>query len=140
MDHLVDKSRTPSATGVQPTATENDVQRTLEADEARQALRAATGGQDAQVYLRLSERHTRGVGCDAEVARQRQLEPAAERGTADRRDSRAGQPGQLVAHRLKTPTGMLDVSCSWRLAKHFQVGAGHELAGLGTRDDQTAHV
>ena len=57
------------------------------ADEARQALRAARAGNDPEQDLGLTE--ARGLARDPQVARERELEPAAERVAADRRDHRA---------------------------------------------------
>ena len=56
------------------------------ADEPRRALRAAAAGEDAE--LDLGEAEAGGVGGDAQVARQRELQPAAEREPVDRRDHR----------------------------------------------------
>ena len=60
--------------------------RPAEADNARQALSAAGGGDNPKAELRLAE--FRGLRGDPDVARQRQLEPAAERVAVDRRDRR----------------------------------------------------
>ena len=49
--------------------------RPAEPDDAREPLRGAGTGDDAETELRLAE--LRGIGCKADVARQRELAPAA---------------------------------------------------------------
>ena len=64
------------------------------ADGARQALRAAGAGNDAELDLGLAE--ARVVGGDDEVAHHRQLAAAAERKSADRRDHRLADLADLL--------------------------------------------
>ena len=63
-------------------------------DDARQALRAAGAGRDGQSDLGQAE--TRALGADADVAGERQLQPAAEGVALDRGDGRHGQIGQAL--------------------------------------------
>ena len=67
-------------------AGEDDVLGARRTDQARQPLRAAAAGDDAEQDLGLAELGV--VGGDAEVARERELAPAAERVAVDRGDHR----------------------------------------------------
>ena len=69
-----------------------------EAADACESLRAAPAGNDSEVDLGLAElRARRGV---TDVARERELAPAAERETVDRRDRR-------LRHRLEQASGLV---------------------------------
>ena len=70
--------------GIHHAAGEHHVHRLGLADRARQALRAAGAGDDAELDLGLAE--ARGVGGDDEVAHHRQLAAAAEREAGHRGD------------------------------------------------------
>ena len=69
-------------------AADDHVDRSLDADEARQALGAAGARQQPQLDLRKSERRVRGG--DPVVRGHRQLEPPAETDAGYRRDDRLG--------------------------------------------------
>jgi hypothetical protein len=56
------------------------------ADDARQPLRAAGGGDDAKAKLRLAE--LRGLGGDPQIARERELAAATEGISVDSRNGR----------------------------------------------------
>ena len=73
--------------GLEDAAGEDDVERAALADDARQALRAAVDERDAPAALGEAEPRVRVA--DAQVAPQRQLEPAGEAPAADRGDRRA---------------------------------------------------
>ena len=75
--------RASAASGV---ALEHELERGFRADQARQALRAAGAGQQAE--LDLGQAELRLWRRDAIVARQRELEAAAQRVAVDRRDVR----------------------------------------------------
>ena len=103
-----------------------------DAGDARQPLGAARARDDPQPHLRQPE--LGGVGGDAEVAGERQLEPAAERGAVDRRDHRPRERGDGVHQRLSSsrkPQRLLE--------RHrpplLEIGAGAErLARPGQHD------
>ena len=80
--------------GAHVTAAPDQVLGLGRADEAGRALRAATAREDAE--LDLGEAEARRVGGDAQVARQRELEAAAEREPVDRRDHRPRDRGERV--------------------------------------------
>ena len=67
-------------------AGDDHLQRLLRSDQARQALRAAGAGQEAE--LDLGQADARRRGSDPEMAGERQLEAAAERGAVQGRDDR----------------------------------------------------
>src|SRR5439155_4096132 len=69
---------------VDDVAGQHEVLGPSETDDARQPLRRAGAGYDAEPELWLPER--RGLRRDADVARERQLAPAAERVPVDRGD------------------------------------------------------
>ena len=80
---------------------EDELLRDPEAADARESLRAAPAGDDAEVDLRLAE--SRLARCVADVAAERELAAAAEREAVDRGDRRLRhrleQPADLVAER-----------------------------------------
>src|SRR5690606_39328293 len=71
---------------------QHHAERAAVADDARQALRPAAAGQDPEPDLRLSEPGR--TGRDPEVARERELAPAAERVPVDLRDRRLRELGE----------------------------------------------
>jgi hypothetical protein len=108
------------------------VERRLDADRARQPLRAARAGQEAELHFR--QRDLRVAAGDARVAAERQLEPAAHAGPVDRRDDRLGarldDPDDGVERRLARRRGRAELA---------HVGAGREQ--LARADDHDgAHV
>ena len=66
-------------------------------DEPRKALGPSAAGHEAE--LRLGQAEARVVRCDHEVARQDQLEPAAEREPLHRGDDRLRERGEAIGHR-----------------------------------------
>ena len=101
-------------------------QRLGRADDARQPLRAAGTGQQAELHLRQADprrRHGHAV-----VAHQRGLETAAERGAVDCRHQRLARGFHLVEQRVQRRTLR-------RLAEFADVGASKEGApGTGQHD------
>ena len=136
MHDLVQYARAAAAPGVETASGQDEVQRLLQPDQPRQALRASAGRDEPQTDFRLSDGDARRVGGDPVVARQRELHASAKGRSVDGGDGRAGQPGQLVAHRLKAAAGGFDVMRRGGLADDLQVGAGDPLVGLATRDHQ----
>ena len=117
--------------GVHHAAGEDQVHRLGLADRARQPLRAADAGNDAELDLGLAE--LRGVGGDDDVALHDQLAAAAERKARDRRDHR------LARIRGRVPGGgeVAHERVDRGLVRHLlDVGAGGE--GLLRAGDQDA--
>ena len=90
LDHLIEERRLGEQTDGERFAREHDVDRTLDSDESRQALRATGPRQQAELDLGQAdlctrERHTM-------MTAQGQLEPPAERHTLDRRHDRLRHP------------------------------------------------
>ena len=117
-----DKSRRQRFVRAQEPAREDDVHGDRFPDRARQALRAAGAGDDADAGLRLAE--LRGRRCDDQVARHRQLVPAAEAVAGDRRDDR--RPGRA------DPVPALDAA---RVVHVDRRSRGH-LADVGPRRER----
>ena len=93
--------------GVHHAAGQDQVHRLGLADRARQPLRAADAGDDAELDLRLAELGV--VGGDDEVALHRELAAAAERKAGDRRDhrlARARKPHRQSAAKSPMKTSM----------------------------------
>ena len=101
-------------------------ERLRDARDARQALGPAGAGQDAELHLRHAE--LRGRDGDSIMTGERDLEPAAERGSVDRGDHRLGaifdDVDDLRQHRLREGLGG---------AEFADVRAGEE--GLAEADD-----
>ena len=86
LDDLVHQSGRERVLRGDRIARQDHRQRLLDADEARQALRAARAGDQAELDLRQAE--PRACGGDAEMAAHGEFEPAAERRAVHRRDGR----------------------------------------------------
>jgi hypothetical protein len=112
VDDLVEQRRLREHRHRQRLAREHHVQRAFDADDARQALRAARARQDAELHLGQADLGARER--DAVMTGQRELEAATERHALDRGDDRLRR---VVEHRVEAP----DV----RPARH--VGAGEFL-------------
>ena len=103
------------------------VERLLDTDDARQALRAARAGQKAEVDLgqpALRRRHG-----DPVVAAQRDLEAAAQRGAMDRRD-------EWLACALDRILDLDQARRGRRLAELGDVGAGDERLAVADEHDR----
>ena len=98
-------------------AGEDDVERLLNPDQPRQALRAAGAGNEAELDFRQAAFRRRDG--DAVVRRQRDLESAAERRSVQRGDDRLRRVLDPVEHVGKVGRG-------GRLAEFGNVGAGDE--------------
>src|SRR5438874_13157255 len=103
------------------------------ADEARQPLRPAIAGDEAE--LDLGEAELCGRQCQAKGAGERQLEPAAKGIAVDQRDRRHRQLVELRQHRLaeQGAGALLDEAAAHQL---LDVGAGREGAVAGAGDEQ----
>ncbi|MCY1225708.1 hypothetical protein D9M72_379120 [compost metagenome] len=111
-------------------AAEHQVQRRAGANQARQALRAAGAGQQAQLHLGQPEPGARGR--HAVVRRQRKLQPAAQRHAVQRGNDRPGAGLDRLAH-LAHPGPLA------RAAEFADVGAGTE-APASAVDDHGTHA
>ena len=115
-------------------AGQDQVHRLGLADRARQPLRAADAGNDAELDLGLAE--LRVVGGDDDVAHHRELAAAAEREARDRRDHRLAHPRDAIPVRREVALEDVDVG----LVRHLlDVGAGRERL-LGAGDDHAADL
>lgn len=102
-------------------------------DEPRQPLRAAAAGDDAEADLGQAELHpARGV---AEVAGERELEPAAEGEPAERGDRRLRQLLQRGEHRFDAMDALPDVLRRAHRLALLQISAGTERAASAFDDD-----
>src|SRR5213593_635094 len=102
-------------------------ERLIDADETRQALRAAGTRNEAELDLGLAE--PRRLHRDAPVTRHRQLEPAAERGAVNGGDDRLRAALDDVLH-------LGERRLLRRLAEFGDVGAGDERAPGACDDDR----
>ena len=115
----------------------------LDADEARQALRAAAAGEQADEDLGQPDRHARIAAEHAMMAGERQLQPAAHAGALDcRRDGLAArlQPAeQIVEHEhlaeQRAEPGAARIGLPQHRVQIFKVHARHEPARLARCDD-----
>src|SRR5207245_11468213 len=105
----------------------------------RQSLRPPRRRNEPEASLGQADPYGRAVGRDPRIARERQLEPAAERGPGDRRDGRERKRREVVQHLLHRAARLLGFGLRGSAQKR-EVGAGHELAGLTARDHQTAWI
>ena len=105
------------------------VERVLETDQPGQPLRAAGAGQQAELHFR--QRDLRARRDDAEVAAERQLEPATHADAADRGD-----------HRLGAALDDADHGAQERLRRHLRraefvdVGAARKRLGRSDEHDR----
>ena len=101
------------------------------ADEPRQPLRTTCARDDAEEDLGLPD--PRRVGGDAQVARHRQLEPAAERDAVD-----GGDHGSRIAATASkaAPEVRADVACRLAVVELGDVGAGGERLPVAGDDDR----
>ena len=125
-------------------AAQQHVHPELEADEARQALRAARARQQAETHLGKPELDLRIVGDKTRAAGHRQLEPTAEREAIDGSDPRLDrrfEPHQLAtepaAHREHL-LGVHRLAGGAVAAHHREVGAGQK-ARLAGGEHDAAH-
>ena len=104
------------------------------ADEPGEALRASRAGDDPQQDLGLAE--ARRVGRDAEIACERELEPATEREAPDGRDHRPRDRSERVE---RLAEGRPDAPGVLRTTELRDVGSGGERL-LAPRDDDRMHA
>jgi len=109
--------------GLDVAAGEDQLERPAGADEARQPLRAAVTGDDAQ--LRFRQPHHRVVAGEPHVAGERQLAAATESVAVDRGDHRLAALLEQVHHRLPEARDVLGRAGRER-SQFIDVGAGDE--------------
>ena len=90
----------------------------------------------AEQHFRKAE--ARVVDGDAEIASQRQFEPAAEAIAVDHRNGRQRQPVEAVKQVVALRKYGFDLRYVVDIAKLGDVGAGDETRSLGGTDHQTA--
>ncbi len=127
LDELVDHAPGVRLLGAERRSRKDRLQRRLRADQARQALRAAGAGDEAELDLGQAELG-RGNG-DAVVADQRDLEAAAERCAVDRGDDR-------LRAVLDRGLRVRQARARERLAEFGDVGAGDEGAPGADQHDR----
>src|SRR6185437_16966179 len=112
----IDEPDAKRLVGAEDPAGEDELLGDTEAADACESLRPAPTRNDSEVHLGLPKlRNGRGV---ADVARQRELAPAAERKTVDSRDRR-------LRHRLEQASGFVPESAP--LLRLVDVEAAHVL-------------
>src|SRR5262249_6994293 len=113
-------------------AAEDDVHRGGLSDRARESLRAARARDDPEGGLRLAE--ARGLGCNDQIARQRELAPAAEAVAGDGCDERRPEVPERVPPLDASGVIELERAAARELA---DVGAGRERT-LGAAEHDAA--
>src|SRR5438093_10923106 len=106
------------------------------AAQSRQALRSAVSRQNPQLYFRLPE--LRGLACDSDGARKRQLAPAAQRKSIDRADRRLPHRLQQMKNTLPEKRKFLAIDRCLQ-GQFADVRASHERLFSCAREDQRAH-
>jgi hypothetical protein len=125
LDELVEERRALQLLGGNDGPGNDHVERRLRPEQARQALRAAGAGQDAELHFR--QRDLRAGHGDAVVAAERQLEAAAHAGAADGGDDRLGG-------RLDDADHGVEVRFGQRLGRIELADIGAAGEGLGAAD------
>ena len=137
---LIDRAAGQRFGRPQAAAFEHQRERRLDADQPRQALRAAAGRQQADRHLDQADERLVVVDQHAVAAAQRQLVAAAERHAVDRRGDRLA--AALDAAQVDVPAvadleGLaLAHAAVVRADEVLDVAAGDEAAGLARRDDR----
>src|SRR5262249_30427656 len=137
---VVDQAHATRAPAVERLSAEQEIERGNEADQARQARRAAKRGQDAEAHFGKGEGGVARVGGEAITASQRQLEPAAHARAFDRHCRRLGKLGDLPVDRLAERRLGLGVAGLAHGADRGHVGAGDELSRLAAREQEPGHA
>ena len=124
--------------GRQVVALGAQLQALLDAQQPRQALRAAATGQQAELDLGLADLEPRVVDGDARVARERDLQPAAERVAVDGGHHRLALQLHLAQHGLHRHRAVERLLGPRPLAHVVEVAAGAEV-GLAAGEDEAFH-
>ena len=138
--HRIDESPAPSLPCVEPAVAEDHLQGALQADDARQPLRAAPGRDQAELNLGEAELRPRVVDGEAVIAGQGQLQAAAQAGAADHRHGRQAQVGQLGEELLPRGGQRLGLRGTADGSEFVNIGAGHEPVGALAGEDQNARA
>ena len=139
MNDLVDHARAQRALRCELACGEDHVKGSRKADEPRQPLRSAGCRDEAETRLGQPDANVRGVSGNPRVARECDLQAAAERGAVDGRDGHERKRGEVVQHALHRPARLLDVTLR-RAPQQREIGSSDELAFLAARDDETARA
>ncbi len=139
---LVDDAHAQCGLRIDALAFEHEGQRGHGADHARQALRAAAARDEADLGLRKADARLRIVGHDAIVAGERELQPAAERGSVHRGDDGFLAGFELAEGRMqgghhleRGGCGILPARAA--IGEHLvEIGAGAKAARLSAGDDE----
>jgi hypothetical protein len=115
-------------------AGEDQAERRARADEPGQPLAAAGARDEAQLHLGEPELGLGMIGGDTIVARERQLEAAAQAGAVDRGDDRLGQRLHPAHHLLPLEAQPLRRALGSEPRELLDVGTGDEVVGLA-RDE-----
>src|SRR6266581_3328665 len=130
--HLVHEADAVRLPGVDHVARQNEVEGIPLAHEARQPLRAAVPGRDAELHLGLAE--LGGVARDPQVTRHGELAAAPQGIPVHRRDDWFAAGLEATQHRLAMLRPRFAVE--WALLCEIRdVGAGDEGLGAGARED-----
>ena len=124
---LVDRAELQGFLSGNRISADDDLQGLDRADEARQALRAAGTGKDAELHLRKSD--PRAGRRDAMMTAERDLEAASEHGAVQRGDDR-------LRHRLDGIDHLDQGRRLRRLAEFRDVGAGRKGAACASQHDR----
>ena len=128
----IDKTVFQRRLGIDRLPGQDHRQRLGHADEPRQPLGAAGAGNEAE--LDFGQAEPGGGRCNAIMTAERDLEPAAQRGSMQGRDHRFGHCIQRRDHIARTRR-------FWRLVELGDVGAGNEsAAGAGQHDRMNRRV
>ncbi|MNQ70654.1 hypothetical protein D3C85_852980 [compost metagenome] len=128
VNNFIEQLRTGKLLGRYGRARDDHVQRMLQADHARQALRATGAGQQAQLHFR--QRDLRALGGHAVVTAQGQFQPATHGHRVNRGHDRLGGCLHGADHRMQRR-----LLRGLRRVEFADVGAAREsLAGAGDDD------
>ena len=98
-DDAIDEPHLVRLLGGQGLSGEEELEGAPQPHDAREAVRAAAVGDEAHPHERA--RDLRGRGGDAQIAREREVQPRPRREAADRGDRRDGVVGEAHDHRLE---------------------------------------
>ena len=138
-DDLVHEADLLRALAVEDLPREDDVEGVREADDPRQARRAAPRRQDAELDLGKADLGLLRVGREPPVHRERRLAAAAHAGAVDGGDRRERQVRELAEDPLPAPD-RLGIRVPVGLRDLVHVGAGDEDVGLGRDEEERLHV
>jgi hypothetical protein len=137
MDHFVHEADLQRASRPHRSAGENHVERCLQSDSSRQALRSAHSRNESQLDFRQGKRRLRMVGADAIAASEGELESSAYACTVNRRDGGNAKFLQTIDPFLSKSAQTLGVLVRAEIRELFDVGAGDEHIGFAGDEHQS---